>query len=183
MRNAEKSMGELVEGAGAPSSRQPDREDVLLGLSPSGFHELAFVDWGRLEDKRPIICIHGLTRQGRDFDYLAKRLVDQGRRVICPDLPGRGRNSRLADPDDYALPQYCADMNALIARLGVAEVDLVGTSLGGLIGIIVAGFSGSIVRSSTISAPSCRQRGCIGSGNTSELCRRHFRRSSRPRNI
>ena len=139
-------MGELVEVAGAPSSRQPDREDVLLGLSPSGFHELAFIDWGPLEDKRPIICIHGLTRQGRDFDYLAKRLVDQGRRVICPDLPGRGRSGRLADPDDYALPQYCADMNALIARLGVSEVDWVGTSLGGLIGIIMAGFSGSIVR-------------------------------------
>ncbi len=73
----------------------------MLGLSPAGFHELAFADWGPLEDKRPIICVHGLTRQGRDFDYLAKRLVDQRRRVICPDLPGRGRSGWLANPDDY----------------------------------------------------------------------------------
>ncbi len=66
--------------------------------------------------------------------------------MICPDLPGRGRSSWLAKADDYALPQYCADMNALIARLGVREVDWVGTSLGGMIGMIMAGFSGSIVR-------------------------------------
>ncbi|WP_349630186.1 alpha/beta fold hydrolase [Bradyrhizobium manausense] len=90
--------------------------------------------------------MHGLTRQGRDFDYLAERLAAAGRRVICPDLPGRGRSGWISNPDHYALPQYCADMNALIARLGVAEVDWVGTSLGGLIGMIMAGFSGSIVR-------------------------------------
>ena len=145
-RNAEKLVRELVDRAWAPAPGQPDREGVLLGLSPAGFHELAFADWGPLEDKRPIICVHGLTRQGRDFDYLAKRLVDRGRRVICPDLPGRGRSGWLANPDDYTLPQYCADMNALIACLRVREVDWVGTSLGGLIGIIMAGFSGSIVR-------------------------------------
>lgn len=130
----------------APKTRQPDREDVVLGLSPSGFHRLAYTDWGPLDDKRPIICVHGLTRQGRDFDHLAERLVAAGRRVICPDLPGRGRSGWISNPDHYALPQYSADMNALIARLGVTEVDWVGTSLGGLIGMIMAGFAGSIVR-------------------------------------
>ncbi|MCP3464066.1 alpha/beta fold hydrolase [Bradyrhizobium sp. CCGUVB23] len=125
---------------------QPDREDVVQGLSPSGFHQLAYTDWGPLDDKRPIICVHGLTRQGRDFDHLAERLVAAGRRVICPDLPGRGRSGWIGNPDHYTLPQYCADMNALIARLGVSEVDWVGTSLGGLIGMIMAGFSGSMVR-------------------------------------
>jgi len=122
------------------------REDAVLGLSPSGFHSLAYTDWGPLDDKRPIICVHGLTRQGRDFDHLAGQLADAGRRVICPDLPGRGRSGWISNPDHYALPQYCADMNALIARLGVSGVDWVGTSLGGLIGMIMAGFSGSIVR-------------------------------------
>jgi pimeloyl-ACP methyl ester carboxylesterase len=123
---------------------QPDRESVFQGLSPSGFHDIAYIEWGPANDKRPVVCVHGLTRQGRDFDYLAARLA--GRRVICPDLPGRGRSARLVNPDDYSLPQYCADMNALLARIDVREVDWVGTSLGGLIGISLAGFRGTIIR-------------------------------------
>ena len=138
----------LISGNAArvPAPLQPDREDVLLGLSPSGFHKIAYVDWGPLDDPRPVICLHGLTRQGRDFDYLASELAAKGRRVICPDLPGRGRSGRLREPDHYSLPQYCADMNALIARLGIQEVDWVGTSLGGLVGMVMAGFSGGVVR-------------------------------------
>jgi pimeloyl-ACP methyl ester carboxylesterase len=135
-----------MRGLKATKPRQSDREDAVLGLSPSGFHRLAYTDWGPLDEPRPIVCVHGLTRQGRDFDHLAERLAAAGRRVICPDLPGRGRSDWISNPDHYALPQYCADMNAVIAGLGVAEVDWVGTSLGGLIGIIMAGFSGSVVR-------------------------------------
>lgn len=139
-------MPEPRDEVSASEAPRPDREATYLGLSPSGFHELAYTDWGPVDDPRPIICVHGLTRQGRDFDYLAGALVAAGRRIICPDLPGRGRSAWLSKADDYALPQYCADMNALIARLGVREVDWVGTSLGGMIGMIMAGFSGSIVR-------------------------------------
>jgi pimeloyl-ACP methyl ester carboxylesterase len=124
----------------------PDRRNEFLGLSPSGFHKSSYVDWGPIEDKRPVICVHGLTRQGRDFDHLAVELAAAGRRVICPDLVGRGRSGRIDNPRDYSLAQYCSDMNALIARLGVREVDWVGTSLGGLIGMVMAGFSGSILR-------------------------------------
>jgi pimeloyl-ACP methyl ester carboxylesterase len=87
-----------------------------------------------------------LTRQGRDFDYLAMDLATAGRRVICPDLAGRGRSGRLRDPNEYALPQYSADTNALIARLGAEQVDCVGTSLGGLIGIVLAGLPGNPIR-------------------------------------
>jgi pimeloyl-ACP methyl ester carboxylesterase len=137
------AAGSVMRGS---KSRQPDREGIVLGLSPAGFHRLSYADWGPLDDQRPIICVHGLTRQGRDFDHLAARLVVAGRRVICPNLPGRGRSGWIGHPDHYALPQYCADMNALIARLGVCEIDWVGTSLGGLIGMIMAGFSGGIVR-------------------------------------
>lgn len=133
--------------AGKPAGAlQPDREGALLGLSPSGFHKVTYVDWGPADDPRPVICVHGVTRQGRDFDPLAAKLAAGGRRVICPDLPGRGRSGRISDPDSYSLPQYCADMNALVAHLRVREVDWVGTSLGGLIGMVMAGFSGSIVR-------------------------------------
>ena len=124
----------------------PDRAGSLLGLSPSGFHKIAYQDWGHIDDSCPVVCVHGLSRQGRDFDYLAAELAKGGRRVICPDLAGRGRSGRIQNPDDYSLPQYCSDMNALLASLNVRKVDWVGTSLGGLIGMVMAGFPGSIVR-------------------------------------
>ena len=99
----------------------------LRGLSLSGFHRLAYWEWGAGDAGRTVVCVHGLTRQGRDFDVLARALVREGRRVVCPDLVGRGRSGRLADPDGYTLLQYGADMNALLARLDVGEVDWVGT--------------------------------------------------------
>ena len=127
-------------------SSEPDRKGSIRGLSLTGFHNLAYVDWGPKEDDVPVICVHGLSRQGRDFDYLASDLARSGRRVVCPDLVGRGRSGRLRDPNEYALPQYCADMNALVAHLGAKEVDWVGTSLGGLIGIVLAGLPGTPIR-------------------------------------
>jgi pimeloyl-ACP methyl ester carboxylesterase len=125
---------------------EPDRRGYIRGLSKTGFHDIAYVDWGSPRSRPPVVCVHGLTRQGRDFDYLAARLAAGGRRVVCPDLAGRGKSGRLRNPDEYALPQYCADMNALIAHLGTDQVDFVGTSLGGLIGIVLAGFPGTPVR-------------------------------------
>src|SRR6478735_5716380 len=80
---------------------QPDRAGSLLGLSPSGFHKIAYQDWGPIDDPCPVVCVHGLSRQGRDFDYLAAELAKSGRRVICPDLAGRGRSGRIHNPDDY----------------------------------------------------------------------------------
>ena len=115
----------------------------ILGLSKTGFHEIAYVEWGPADAERVVICVHGLTRQGRDFDHLAAHLAALGGRVICPDLVGRGRSGRLRDPQDYALPQYCSDMNALIAHSGAPRVDWVGTSLGGLIGLALAGLPGT----------------------------------------
>src|ERR1700737_5396989 len=143
------------------SDPEPDRRGSILGLSLTGFHEVAYVDWGPADAGVPVLCVHGLTRQGRDFDYLAAELGGPGRRVICPDLVGRGRSGRLQNPNEYALPQYCADMNALVARLGAEEVDLVGTSLGGLIGIVLAGMPGNYIRPlvATISVPSRLWRG------------------------
>jgi len=125
---------------------EPERRGFVRGLSPAGFHKIAYVDWGPIDDVRPVICVHGLTRQGRDFDYVAAKLVAAGRRVVCPDLPGRGFSDRLANPDDYSLPQYCSDMNVLIASLKVQSVDWIGTSLGGLIGMVLTGFADNIVK-------------------------------------
>ena len=84
-----------------------------------------------------MVCVHGLTRNGRDFDHLAA-VLSADARVICPDIVGRGRSDRLADPEHYALPTYIAHMIQLIERLGLDQVDWVGTSMGGLIGMGVA---------------------------------------------
>jgi pimeloyl-ACP methyl ester carboxylesterase len=93
-----------------------------------------------------VVCVHGLTRQGRDFDALAQRLSADFR-VVCPDVVGRGHSDWLADPAGYAIPQYVADMVTLIARLEAAELHWVGTSMGGLIGLGVAALAGAPLRS------------------------------------
>jgi len=118
----------------------------VRGLSRRSFHRIAFTDWGPAASDRPVLCVHGLTRNGRDFDHLANALASTGRRVVCLDLPGRGQSERLTDSSDYVLPQYCSDMTALIAALGAVEIDWVGTSLGGLIGMVLAALPGSPIR-------------------------------------
>ena len=114
------------------------REGSYLGLSTSGFHRLAYSEWGAADADRTTVCVHGLTRNGRDFDPLATCLAEVGSRVVCPDVVGRGRSDWLADAKGYSYPQFLADANALIARLDVETVDWVGTSMGGLIGMMLA---------------------------------------------
>lgn len=115
------------------------------GLSATGFHRIAYREWGR--GPRAVVCVHGLTRNGRDFDVLAADLADSmGVRVICPDIVGRGRSGRLGNPDNYGYPQYLADMAVLLARLDVEQVDWVGTSMGGLIGMMLAAQPHSPIR-------------------------------------
>ncbi len=119
--------------------RPPDRHGFVDSMSKHGFHRVAYVEWGDPTASRVALCVHGLTRQGRDFDPLACALADRGWRVICPDLVGRGQSGWLRDPEEYALPQYAIDMTVLIARMGIEKIDLIGTSLGGLIGVVMAG--------------------------------------------
>lgn len=113
------------------------RSRYLLGLSTSGFHKLHYTEWGSADNPRVLVCVHGLTRNGRDFDVLASALQEEYR-VACPDLPGRGRSDWLNDPSDYGYPVYLADIAVLIGRLDVECIDWVGTSLGGLIGMLLA---------------------------------------------
>lgn len=121
-------------------------EDSLLGLSIAGFHRISYTEWGDQTADRVVVCAHGLSRNGRDFDWLAESLAEAGCRVVCPDVVGRGRSGWVAVPSVYDFPQYLADMTALIARLGVPEVDWVGTSMGGLIGMMLAAAPGSPIR-------------------------------------
>lgn len=113
----------------------------LRCLSTGGFHRMAYTEWGAERSERTLICVHGLGRNGRDFDVIAAALAEEGWRVVCPDVVGRGKSGRLVDPRRYALPQYLADMTALIARLEVETVDWLGTSMGGLIGMQLAAFA------------------------------------------
>ena len=112
-------------------------------LLAGAFHRLAFVQWGT-PDRPLVVCVHGLSRQGRDFDTLARSRADRYC-VICPDLPGRGRSAWLPDPSLYALPSYVAALSQLLAMLD-REVAWVGTSLGGLCGMALAAASGTPIR-------------------------------------
>ncbi len=124
----------------------PPRRLELSALGPHGFVRVSYMEWGPRDAAQTVICVHGLSRNGRDFDVLAERLARQGIRVVAPDLPGRGRSEWVSNPDDYALPLYMSAMAALIARLDVAWVDWVGSSLGGFIGMHVAVEPGSMIR-------------------------------------
>ena len=120
------------------------------GLSSSGFHRISYTEWGDARCAHVVICVHGLTRNARDFDTLAQALAPDCR-VICPDLVGRGQSDWLERKEDYAYPQYMADMAALIARVTAAAdatlvIDWVGTSVGGLIGMLLAAAARNPIR-------------------------------------
>ena len=107
----------------------------------AGGHRMAYWVWGDPAAAHTVVCVHGLTRQGRDFDVLAQALVAASPtplRVVCPDVAGRGQSDWLADPQAYAIPTYAADMLALLAALKPTTLDWVGTSMGGLIGMAVS---------------------------------------------
>jgi pimeloyl-ACP methyl ester carboxylesterase len=109
-------------------------------LNPRGFHRMHYTDWGDPANPRVVICVHGLTRNCRDFDMLAQGLQDECR-VVCPDVAGRGRSDWLPAKEHYAQHQYMADMTVLLARLtagGEKEIYWVGTSMGGILGMLLA---------------------------------------------
>lgn len=106
-------------------------------LDTRGLHRMAYWEWGDPANPRVLVCVHGLSRQGRDFDTLARSLCDTYR-VVCPDVVGRGQSDHLADPMGYQIPAYVADMVTLLARLDGRTVHWVGTSMGGLIGMGLA---------------------------------------------
>jgi len=115
---------------------------------PDGQHRRAYWQWGPPQAAHTVVCVHGLTRQGRDFDRLAQALLAQrsGLRIVCPDVAGRGHSERLPQGALYQVPQYASDMLVLLAQLHsqapIATLDWVGTSMGGLVGMVLAGQPG-----------------------------------------
>lgn len=123
---------------------QEPRERSVQCASPSGLHRMAYTEWGDPANPQVLVCVHGLSRNGRDFDDLARAMADS-HRVVCPDIVGRGRSDWLRDPSGYGVPQYVTDMMVLIARLDVETVQWLGTSMGGLIGMVLASLPGTPV--------------------------------------
>jgi len=118
--------------------QQQPRLDYVTCATPAGMHRMAYWEWGDPANDQVLVCVHGLTRTGRDFDDLARRLAGDFR-VVCPDVVGRGASDWLLNPSFYTVPQYVADMVTLIARLRPASLNWLGTSMGGLIGLGLAG--------------------------------------------
>lgn len=108
----------------------------VKGLSFNGFHRISYLEWGA-ENDNTMVCVHGVSRNAHDFDVLAKRLSPSNR-VICPDVVGRGHSDHLINADGYDYLQYNADMNVLLGRIGPQKVDWLGTSMGGIIGMVFA---------------------------------------------
>ncbi|MEJ6022924.1 alpha/beta fold hydrolase [Ramlibacter sp. PS4R-6] len=113
---------------------------------PKGGHRMAYWQWGDAAAPHVVVCAHGVSRQGRDFDVLAQALVGRAGgklRVVCPDVVGRGKSDWLQDPMAYGVPTYVADMLAMLGLLHkqapIQTLDWVGTSMGGLIGMGLAG--------------------------------------------
>ncbi len=119
------------------------RDHTLPYLLGGAFHRLAFVAWGDPQ-AQPVVCVHGLSRNAHDFDVLAAALADEFH-VLCPDLPGRGGSSWLPDPALYTPLSYVQALSHLLAFID-RPVHWVGTSLGGICGMLVAAAPGAPVR-------------------------------------
>ena len=141
-------------------AEQP-RLEHFSSLGPHGFHRVAYTQWGDLDARHLVVCVHGLTRNSRDFDELAAYLAVRGCRVVCMDVVGRGDSDWLEHKEDYGFAQYVSDAAALLARItaprasllsrlqgagGAHTIDWVGTSMGGLIGMMVAAKPNSPIR-------------------------------------
>ena len=113
------------------------RESSVQCLSAGGLHRMAYTEWGDPDNDRVLVCVHGLARCARDFDFLAQAVCDTYR-VVCPDVVGRGQSDWLKLKALYGVPQYVADMVTLLARVNAKTVHWVGTSMGGLIGMALA---------------------------------------------
>ncbi len=113
------------------------RHGSYQSRNSGGTHRVAYTEWGEQDNPRVLICVHGLTRNGRDFDTLGESLAGDYR-VVCPDVVGRGASDWLENKNDYGYPQYLQDMAALVAHLQADHVHWVGTSMGGLIGMLMA---------------------------------------------
>lgn len=120
----------------------PDRRANVVVPVGDATRNMVVHDWGDERNPRVVVCVHGLSRNGRDFDVVAAALADDCR-VLCPDIPGRGESDWYANAADYTIPNYIAAINAMFTQLGVSRYDWIGTSMGGLIGMVMTSLTSS----------------------------------------
>jgi pimeloyl-ACP methyl ester carboxylesterase len=102
-------------------------------------YKMVYYSWGSLVDSsKVLLCLHGLNRNGRDWDFIGEALAKEGYYVIAPDIVGRGNSDYLPNPLGYDIRYYCADILRLFQVLNLTEVNLLGTSMGGIIGMAIA---------------------------------------------
>src|SRR5436309_3009528 len=121
------------------------RQQSFQALANGSFHRIAYTDWGNLSNPHVVVCVHGLSRNSRDFDFLAAALTPECR-VVCMDVAGRGDSEWLEDKSYYSFATYQSDAAAMLARACAPRIDWVGTSMGGLIGMLLAARPGSPIR-------------------------------------
>jgi pimeloyl-ACP methyl ester carboxylesterase len=132
------------------------RNESFQALANGAFHRIAYTDWGNVSNPHVVVCVHGLARNSRDFDFLAGALAPRCR-VVCMDVAGRGDSDWLQDKSDYTFATYQSDAAAMLARASAparrwlrraepAKIDWIGTSMGGLIGMLLAARAGSPIR-------------------------------------
>jgi pimeloyl-ACP methyl ester carboxylesterase len=123
------------------------KKQCFLGISNEGFHNVAYTEWGEANRDLPaVLCVHGYTRNSHDFDALASYFSMNGRHVFCPDVVGRGDSSWFKNSNNYNFTQYMSDMNVLLALTKTHQIDWIGTSMGGLIGMMLAALPNSPVK-------------------------------------
>lgn len=116
--------------------------------------KIAVYEWGNFANSEVVFCVHGLTRNGRDFDVLAQNL-SANYRVIAVDIAGRGKSEWQADASFYNYPQYVMDVANILAQLGLQRVHFIGTSMGGIIGMMLANAFPTLLKTLTINDIGC----------------------------
>ena len=120
------------------------RQQYFHALGDGGFHRIAYTEWGEPSNPHTVVCVHGLARNSRDFDFLAAALTPECR-VLCMDVAGRGESDWL-EKSEYTFSTYQSDAAAMLARADSEKLDWVGTSMGGLIGMFLAAKKNSPIR-------------------------------------
>lgn len=118
---------------------------LLSSQTPSGTVRIAYQSWGDATGK-PLFCVHGLTGSSADFRFVGEKLATQGYFVVAPDMPGRGRSEFLQNHDLYTFDEYFIHIRNLIAHLQIGDMDWLGVSMGGLLGLSLAAEENSRIR-------------------------------------
>ena len=128
--------------------------DVPDARETGSTNAISVAQWGKPREKPTIICVHGLTRNGRDFDFVAQALA-QDFHVLAPDMRGRGKSQRLSDPSGYSNPAYIADIAFILQSLGITQLHWLGTSMGGIMGLMAANSAPGLIQSMVLNDIGC----------------------------